>query len=38
MIAKFSCDASAQCCTLANDWTIVAGDASGGLDILALER
>ena len=37
-IATFSCDASAQCCTLANEWTIVAGDAGGRLHILALER
>jgi WD40 repeat protein len=37
-IATFSCDAFAKCCAVANDGTIVAGDAGGRLHILALER
>jgi WD40 repeat protein len=37
-IATFSCDASAQCCAVANDSTIVAGDQGGRIHILALER
>jgi len=37
MIATFSCDASVRCCTLANDRTIVAGDAAGAVYVLALE-
>ena len=36
-IATYSCDASAQCCAVANDWTIIAGDQGGRVHILALE-
>jgi WD40 repeat protein len=27
---------NSECCTLANDWTIIAGDANGRIHILAL--
>ena len=36
-IATFSCDASVGCCDFASKTTIVAGDASGQIHILALE-
>jgi WD40 repeat protein len=36
-IATFSCDSSAQCCTFADDSTIVAGDDVGRVHFLSLE-
>jgi WD40 repeat protein len=37
LIATFSCDTSVECCDFASKTTIVAGNASGQIHILALE-